>query len=517
MNRDRSAVTRTKDGRPAYHWRRDLVELAALFTAVAVADGVANLVGHGADGPQLLLVSAALLIATAAFHIWWARRHGHAPPSGDTGGSGTDGSGPADSRTGDSRTGDSGSGNPGSGDSGSGDSGSGRREPAAPLWRMRTTVRDEPGSLATLCAALAGLRVDILSLQTHPLAAGTVDEFLLRAPGSLGAAEITRAVSWAGGRSTWIERADAHDLVDAPARVLGLATRTALDSAELPLAIRHLLGRCTIRSLPAPAAGDAPAPQGATALEPAPQLPVPQDPVAEGAPVEGTLEDTVMRLRAPEGGVITVERPYLPFTPTEFARARALVELDTRLGPRTPRGRDTLTLGDGEAFVVRRADIDDVPAAKEMHARCSHDTLSLRYHGPVQDADRYLSHLLSPRFGRTLAVQTASGRIVGLGHLLWDGEETEVALLVEDAWQRRGIGGELLRRLVAAAVEAGSESVYALTRASNTGMVAAMRALRLPLDYQVEEGTLVITARLDATPVTSSLSYDVPRERAVRD
>jgi hypothetical protein len=31
-------------------------------------------------------------------------------------------------------------------------------------------------------------------------------------------------------------------------------------------------------------------------------------------------------------------------------------------------------------------------------------------------------------------------------------------------------------------------------------MVAAMRALSLPLDYQIEEGTLVITARLTAAP-----------------
>jgi hypothetical protein len=37
--------------------------------------------------------------------------------------------------------------------------------------------------------------------------------------------------------------------------------------------------------------------------------------------------------------------------------------------------------------------------------------------------------------------------------------------------------------------------VYAITQASNTGMVAAMRGLGLPLDYQIEEGTLVITAR----------------------
>jgi GNAT superfamily N-acetyltransferase len=240
-----------------------------------------------------------------------------------------------------------------------------------------------------------------------------------------------------------------------------------------------LLGRCTIRSLPATPAGGGRGP--------------------DAVPEEGVLEDTVMRLRAPEGGVITVERPHLPFTPTEFARARALVELDARLGPRIPRGQDALTLPEGGDITVRRADTRDLAAARAMHDRCSARTLAMRYHGPVGDVDRYLGHVLSPRFGRTLAVRTESGRIVALGHLLWDGDETEIALLVEDRWQRRGVGAELLGRLVAMAVEAGCASVYAVTQASNTGMVAAMRGLGLPLDYQIEEGTLVVTARLETT------------------
>ncbi|MFC4329798.1 GNAT family N-acetyltransferase [Streptomyces andamanensis] len=473
-----SDVTRiTRHGRPVHHWRRDMVELAALFTAVAVADAVANLIGHGPDGPALLVASALVLLATAGFHTWWARRHGHAPPPAEDTGArplaavGRQ-AGPAPESA------------PAAGE---------RAAAASTLWRMRTTVRDEPGSLAVLCAALAERGVDILSLQTHPLAEGTVDEFLLRAPGGIEASELTRSARSAGGTDTWIERADAHDLVDAPTRVLGLAARTALDTAELPLALRQLLGRCTIRSLPGRPAGGA----GADAEVPA----------------EGVLEDTVLRLRAPEGGVITVERPYLPFTPTEFARARALVELDTRLGPRVPRGQDVLTLPEGEAITVRRADSGDLAAARQMHERCSARTLGLRYHGPVKDADRYLNHLLSPRFGRTLAAQTASGRIIGLGHLLWDGDETEVALLVEDAWQRRGVGAELLGRLVALAVEAGCASVYAVTQAANTGMVSAMRGLGLPLDYQIEEGTLVITARLDAGPVSGRpAAYDGRRE-----
>ncbi|WP_335935571.1 GNAT family N-acetyltransferase [Streptomyces sp. PTD5-9] len=497
--------------RRPHHWRRDLIELAALFTAVAVADAVANLIGHQPDGPYLLIASAGALAVTAGFHTWWARRHGHAPPPGGTEPDTTVPSGtvpvpagigvpPPQQVAAPGTGGDAGTVVPGppsglayepADESASGTDMASRPVPPAEdtvLWRMRATVRDAPGSLAALCLALARQRVDILTLQTHPLARGTVDEFLLRAPGSLRAQQLTRSVSAAGGGSVWIERADAHDLVDAPTRVLGLATRTALDAAELPLALRQLLGRCTIRSLPpVPATGGA---------------------AEDSVPAEGVLEETVMRLRDPSGGTLTVERPRLPFTPTEFARARALVELDARLGPRLPRGKHVLTLPEGDEITVRRADRGALDAARAMHARCSERTLSRRYHGPVRDADRYLDHLLSPRFGRTLAAWTGSGRLVALGHLLWDGDETEVALLVEDEWQRRGIGSELLRRLVALAAEAGCAHVYAVTRASDTGMVKAMRALGLPLDYQVEEGTLVVTARLDAAPVHSLPPYE---------
>ncbi|MFC9794951.1 GNAT family N-acetyltransferase [Streptomyces sp. NPDC127584] len=469
-------VTSSKSTRRPHHWRHDLIELAALFTAVVVADTIAKTIAKGPDGPSLLVFSAIALAATAAFHTWWARRRSHAspaPPAGDTGGHPT-AAGPA-----------------GTGEQ---HEAGGETGPVVPvettLWRMRTTVADTPGSLAALCTVLARLGVDILTLQTHPLADGTVDEFLLRAPADLSAHALTRETAAAGGRDTWTERADAHDLVDTPTRVLGLATRTALDAAELPLALRQLLGRCTLHSVPA--------------------VSLTGRPTGEHAPVEGVLEETVMRLRDPNGGTLVVERAYLPFTPTEFARARALVELDARLGPRVPRSRDVLTLPEGNEITVRRADQRDLSAARAMHDRCSARTLGLRYHGPVGDADRYLDHLLSPRFGRTLAVQTASGRLVALGHLLWDGDETEVALMVEDDWQRRGIGSELLGRLVAMAEEAGCASVYAVTQSSNTGMVAAMRALNLPLDYQIEEGTLVITARLASAPRPA----DRPRETA---
>ncbi|MGW7329945.1 GNAT family N-acetyltransferase, partial [Streptomyces sp. NPDC054840] len=243
-----------------HHWRRDVVELAAMFCAVAVADAIANLVVHGPRGPVLLVASAVTLLVTAAFHTWWARRHSHAPPPPSTAPTDPEPLPSTSSVTPATAT---------------ATATSTATASSTALWRMRTTVRDEPGSLAALCTALARSSVDILTLQTHPLPeGGTVDEFLLRAPQELPSADLTRAVSRAGGHSTWIERADAHDLVDTPTRVLGLATRTALDAAELPLALRQLLGRCTIHSIPA------------TTLSGRPNA-------GADAPVEGVLEATV--------------------------------------------------------------------------------------------------------------------------------------------------------------------------------------------------------------------------------
>ncbi|MDT0381027.1 GNAT family N-acetyltransferase [Streptomyces sp. DSM 42041] len=435
------------------HWRRDLVELAALFTAVTVTDLAAKTIVGGPHGVGLLAASALVLVCTAGLHAWWSRRR---VPAGTA--------------------------------------------PAAPpavadtaLWRLRTTVREQPGALAALCTSLAGLRVDVLALQTLPLGPGepaagpdggaerpegadhTVDELLVRAPAAVDAPELRRAVTAAGGRDVLVEEADAHELVDGTTRALELAARIAHDSAELPPALRRLLGRCTIRAEAA-----APAPGGAPSERPGDR---------------NAFTPRRLRLADPSGGVLVVERPHAPFTPGEYARARALVALDRRLGRRLPAQVWPASARDGGELILRRADGRDLPAVRELHARCSRQTLAERYHAPVADPGRYLGGLLSPHVGRTVVAQDRSGRTVAVGHLLWDGEETEVALLVEDAWQGRGVGGALLRRLVRIAAESGCADVYAVTSPANAAMIAAMRGLGLPLTREDRDGAVVLTVR----------------------
>ncbi|WP_394814023.1 GNAT family N-acetyltransferase [Streptomyces litchfieldiae] len=158
--------------------------------------------------------------------------------------------------------------------------------------------------------------------------------------------------------------------------------------------------------------------------------------------------------------------------------------------------RVTVRVAGCDGLVLRAAGPADLEAALALHGRCSPGTLAGRYHGPVAEADSYLRHLLSPRHGRSVVAETGAGQLVALGHLLWDGEESEVALLVEDAWQRRGVGSAVLRELIGLAERDGRETVYAVTRTSNAGMAAVLRATGLPVEHRAEEGALVLTARL---------------------
>ncbi|MFD7447744.1 GNAT family N-acetyltransferase [Kitasatospora sp. NPDC059827] len=169
-----------------------------------------------------------------------------------------------------------------------------------------------------------------------------------------------------------------------------------------------------------------------------------------------------------------------------------------------------LSLPDGTELLLRPAGPADKAAALAMHERCSPAALRLRYHGPVRDADRYLEHLLDPRHGRSLVVVAPDGKVLALGHLMWDEDEAELAVLVEDAWQRQGLGLALLRRLTTVARSAGIGTAYAVTQAANTGLIAAMRRLAAPLDFHCEDGTLVITATLAAGAAPAAASAPVP-------
>jgi hypothetical protein len=78
------------------------------------------------------------------------------------------------------------------------------------------------------------------------VADGAVDEFLLEAPSGTACTDVVAVTETGGGRDVHADRADMHDLVDVPTRVLTLAAQATGTGAQLAAALRALLGASTV-------------------------------------------------------------------------------------------------------------------------------------------------------------------------------------------------------------------------------------------------------------------------------
>ena len=171
-----------------------------------------------------------------------------------------------------------------------------RKLGAAPaLWRARTVLRDEPGSLQRITQALARLDTNILSIHVHPVPDGVLDEFVLSAPGGVGERQLVEALHDGGSLRTHVWPTTALAMADGQTKALSLAARIAEAPDELPLAVAELLD---------------------ARIVPPPDVPskVPDD-------------GTVLKIPTAWHGPVVFARPGEPFTPAESARAHRLAEL----------------------------------------------------------------------------------------------------------------------------------------------------------------------------------------------
>ena len=116
------------------------------------------------------------------------------------------------------------------------------------------------------------------------------------------------------------------------------------------------------------------------------------------------------------------------------------------------------------ALRFRPATAADRSAIEEMFSRCSVESRYARFLAPVAriPAD-HLDRILAPATGDegwVVVRRDEPDTVVALGSWSWRGSDAELALIVEDSWQRKGIGSAFVRLLAERAWSAG---VYRLT------------------------------------------------------
>jgi GNAT superfamily N-acetyltransferase len=145
---------------------------------------------------------------------------------------------------------------------------------------------------------------------------------------------------------------------------------------------------------------------------------------------------------------------------------------------------------------------DLAPALVRFHETLSPETKRSRFF----DAHPHLSAAEVTRFTNVdhrqreaLVTLDGDGEIVAVARFdVLDGSSrvAEVAFVVADAWQHRGVGGALFARLAARAASVGVEQLVADTLAGNRAMRSVFRHAGHPVDELVAFGVVSVTIAL---------------------
>lgn len=182
-----------------------------------------------------------------------------------------------------------------------------------------------------------------------------------------------------------------------------------------------------------------------------------------------------------------------------------------------PKGWEAdVVLSDGGTVHLRPIVPSDADALLAFHSRMSERTRYLRYFGaypqiPPRDLERFTT---VEHHDRVAFVALLGDDIIAVARYerIDKGPSAEVAFVVEDRHQSRGLGPILLEHLAAAARERGIERFVAEVLAENSAMLGVFRAAGYHLVREMEEGVFHLEFAID--PTEKSVAVAWAREQA---
>ncbi|HEY5032479.1 MAG TPA: GNAT family N-acetyltransferase [Actinomycetes bacterium] len=165
---------------------------------------------------------------------------------------------------------------------------------------------------------------------------------------------------------------------------------------------------------------------------------------------------------------------------------------------------DDVVLLHGGRVHMRPIRADDEERLREFHAKLSPESVYFRYFAPypvLREKDvRRFTHV--DYVDRVALVATIDDEIVGVGRYdrLGDPTSAEVAFIVRDDMQHRGIGSALLGHLAAAARDRGVHRFVAEVLASNNKMRSMFEDSGYAPKASFEDGYILMQFDIDVPP-----------------
>lgn len=147
---------------------------------------------------------------------------------------------------------------------------------------------------------------------------------------------------------------------------------------------------------------------------------------------------------------------------------------------------------DGRVVSIRAATPRDKGKLREMFCRLSPETIYRRFHIPYREVPERTQALVLDvdHHDKDFLVAVAGEEIVG--HAMYvkfgDGSEAEMAIVVEDGWQSKGVGKLLLSELAGRARRGGIETFTGEVLGKNRSMLG-LASIFAEADYTMKDGS----------------------------
>lgn len=181
----------------------------------------------------------------------------------------------------------------------------------------------------------------------------------------------------------------------------------------------------------------------------------------------------------------------------------------------------TAWLKDGRRTVIRGARVNDGPAIQAFVRRLSIRSRRNRFFSPISELSREQIERITcslPSDGLALvceAVVAGEPRIVAVAqYVIGEPLEAEFALVVDDAYQRQGLGNEMMGLLAEHAARAGLTAFVGLVLPDNWPMLGLLSRLGCELEADADPGVVRAIKRFDAHEGVRSRSIEAPRSVA---
>ncbi|MBA2327706.1 MAG: GNAT family N-acetyltransferase [Actinobacteria bacterium] len=173
--------------------------------------------------------------------------------------------------------------------------------------------------------------------------------------------------------------------------------------------------------------------------------------------------------------------------------------------PPAPALGEVVGLQNGATVTVRPIELTDAFKLRRMFERLSPETVYHRFFAPIPTPrDEMLVHIsgVDHATREALVAVAADGEVVGIAQYEGraGGDEAEVAITVEDAWQGSGLGTELLQHLGKLGARRGLVGFTAIVMGENSAAVRFLKRLSPETTVQLDRGEYVVYAPLRRPP-----------------